>query len=364
MVCNVRFFYFARYYWRMASVATTSVCILCCIPQSGICYAGDASIETQRLASEILNSVEICDVSGVSEQFDKLAEIADASENPLAESQKFLQIFIEELNAQYALNLTIQDACKLIRENIHVLNIPEEIQEIVLSAIELCEPELMSPIYEETNLENSFLATDKSNWLHFKSLPSMPVISDPANNSVFIGNVERMPDSFTRKRSETKQSASKALMERCSEWSQYGLSKKKHPDSVSFPTSIQLQIEEMLRQIKDGNPLPCSVSEATVAGFLPFPVPLKNSGLFSPLMAASVAENDLPSNCYIGGVEIAGGILVSILATIWPPLWGISLTMIGDGARRLADGVEQIGEERRNNPNHTSLVNLPVGYKF
>ena len=72
MVCNVRFFYCARYYRRMASIATTSVWILCCIPQSGICFEGGDLTATQQVVNGILNSAVTCDVNDVSMQFDKL----------------------------------------------------------------------------------------------------------------------------------------------------------------------------------------------------------------------------------------------------------------------------------------------------
>ena len=77
-------------------------------------------------------------------------------------------------------------------------------------------------------------------------------------------------------------------------------------------------------------------------------------------MKTSLAEGDLPSDCYMGIAEIMGGSLVGILALLWPPLWTVSGAMVLDGIRRVADGTVQLGEERRNNPNYTP----PAAYKF
>jgi hypothetical protein len=60
-------------------------------------------------------------------------------------------------------------------------------------------------------------------------------------------------------------------------------------------------------------------------------------------------EPDLPSNCYIGAAELFVGALIFILP--FPGAQVLGITVIGDGGRRVIDGVMQLGDERRANPN-------------
>jgi len=60
-------------------------------------------------------------------------------------------------------------------------------------------------------------------------------------------------------------------------------------------------------------------------------------------------EEELPSNCYIGAVELFAGALVFILPV--PGAQALGTLMMGDGVRRVVDGVMQLGDERRANPN-------------
>lgn len=62
-------------------------------------------------------------------------------------------------------------------------------------------------------------------------------------------------------------------------------------------------------------------------------------------------ENELPANIYAGGVELFAGALLCILTPVFPPAGYIGSTMILDGTRRVYDGVVQLGEERRADPN-------------
>ena len=67
------------------------------------------------------------------------------------------------------------------------------------------------------------------------------------------------------------------------------------------------------------------------------------------LMSSTQPGKELPANCYIGGVEMLAGALVFLLPI--PGAQALSIGIIGDGARRVIDGVVQLGEERRNDSN-------------
>jgi len=138
MVSDVRNFFHVSLYRRLASVAMASVCILCSIPQSGICLAPGGT-EPRESIDGILNHIIDSDSGLIVEKFDALEETIQSSANPLDESRKFLQSFINEINAKYQLALTVPEACRLIRENLHVLQIPQEAQPLLLATIELFE---------------------------------------------------------------------------------------------------------------------------------------------------------------------------------------------------------------------------------
>jgi hypothetical protein len=138
MVNDVRTFLYASLYRRISSVATTGVCILCSFPQPAICLAVDGS-ESKEFVSDIVNHISDGNSDHLIERFDELEEVVQLSEDPLNESRKFLQSFIEELNIRHGLNLTIPQACVLVRENLHALQLPVEAQNLLLDTIALIE---------------------------------------------------------------------------------------------------------------------------------------------------------------------------------------------------------------------------------
>lgn len=60
-------------------------------------------------------------------------------------------------------------------------------------------------------------------------------------------------------------------------------------------------------------------------------------------------EVELPGNCYVGGCELLVGTLLCIL-----PISGsaaVGFVVMGDGIRRVVDGIVQLSDERRADPN-------------
>ena len=70
-------------------------------------------------------------------------------------------------------------------------------------------------------------------------------------------------------------------------------------------------------------------------------------------------ETDLPSNCYIGGIELFAAVLIAIVPV--PGATALAGVVAGDGLRRVVDGVTQLGDERRANPN---FVQPKLGQPF
>ncbi len=54
------------------------------------------------------------------------------------------------------------------------------------------------------------------------------------------------------------------------------------------------------------------------------------------------SDEDFPASVYVGSVELLGGGLTSILGMAFPPAYGIGGLMIGDGLRRIGNGLEEM----------------------
>lgn len=245
--------FFAGRYRRLAAVATAGFCILCYIPHAGFCEM-DQGPDGCVLAKEILNLADSGNIDSIKSGFDQLETAVDSAEDPLAEGRKFLHSFIEELNARYGLALTIQDACKIVRENIHTLQIPLETQNLLLITIELL----------ESNLNSGS--------------------EDP--DQIGVSGAFYWPN----------------------EWNWFGLNKKKKEHHKVVTKALHSR---------------------------------PNSG-----------EVELPGNCYVGACELLAGALIAIIP-VPGALW-LGGAIIGDGARRIIDGVVQLSDERRSDPNFIS----------
>ena len=112
--------------------------VLCCTPQSGTCLSNDNSQMT-RLVDKILNQVEMDGADALKKDFDELELFVDSSSVPLTEGRNFLHSFITEINARYGLALTLESACKLVRENLDILQIPFETRDVLLKTIRVFE---------------------------------------------------------------------------------------------------------------------------------------------------------------------------------------------------------------------------------
>jgi len=128
---------------RLALLTISGIFVFFSAPQEGLCLAFNKN-DPHEFVSGIITGIEENNPDLLEERFDELEDSIQSSEDPLAEGRIFLQCFIEEINAQYGLNLTLQDACILVRNNLHTLELPKEIEEVVLATIELMESDSRS----------------------------------------------------------------------------------------------------------------------------------------------------------------------------------------------------------------------------
>jgi hypothetical protein len=127
---DVRDIFYDSSYWRMAAIAVISSCMLCCIPQSASCHINASEPQ------EILN-LGNSSPDYLATKFDNLEQSVNRSDNPLKESKKFLQSFLNEIESRHGINLTIQEACLLVKNNLHLIEISEESLEPLLITIDL-----------------------------------------------------------------------------------------------------------------------------------------------------------------------------------------------------------------------------------
>lgn len=110
---------------KIASLVT----IFNCLANNGFCST------TQN----VLTQVQTGNTEGIRSQVDELKNSLINAAQPLAEGKIFLQALINDINNHYGMQLTILDACRLVRENFHRLDIPLEVREPLLMTIALFE---------------------------------------------------------------------------------------------------------------------------------------------------------------------------------------------------------------------------------
>jgi hypothetical protein len=67
-------------------------------------------------------------------------------------------------------------------------------------------------------------------------------------------------------------------------------------------------------------------------------------------LSANDMTRELPSNCYFGACELFAAALLAIIPSTLT--WSAAGVLATDGCRRIAEGVIQLSDERRNDPNY------------
>ncbi len=117
----------------MCNKVITSLLCLCCF----FCLEGGEPIES--VATTIFSCAETNDTNGIAQTASILQTSLMAAQDPVTEARKFLQSFVDEINTRYETQLTIEDACRLVKEHLGELQIPQELHAQLLRIIELFE---------------------------------------------------------------------------------------------------------------------------------------------------------------------------------------------------------------------------------
>lgn len=194
----VRCFCFISRYWRMASIIL-SVCIW--IPLNAFCSTREENLFYSDSVSDLLNKLECSDSGAVMNHLNAMEQSFQRIPDPSIESQKFLQAFIDALNARYGLRLTILEACQLIKMNLDILQITPEQKNVLLSSIRLFETghaTLTMTIYEQQpqqdqNYESKYVSADVRLWPYewiFGHKKSKRKVAKPDTNLCIAKNTD------------------------------------------------------------------------------------------------------------------------------------------------------------------------------
>lgn len=124
---------------RFQRVTTIAICLLCSLPQQGIC----GSISIEQIAVNLANyepsssvfptplCIGIGSLRRPENPFEVLTEAITEAEDPLGTTRQFFHAFLAQINAQKGTTVTIEEACQLIRQNVDLLP-PEHRESLIL----------------------------------------------------------------------------------------------------------------------------------------------------------------------------------------------------------------------------------------
>ncbi len=261
LASNVYGIFFPGSYWRMASIAVRSICIVSCILQPGFCGEKVNPFKAKQVATELFIKVDDCHAENILETFNTF----DHSKDPFADGKKFLNTFLREIHSRYGLNLTVKEACQLVYENLHTLGLTTEMQQVVLNTIEL-------------------YASNNPTHTQYQQLECSAMIATG------IGWPWEWAWNWRKLLRKESTLSIKAMQSEC----------------IQSPRSSKYETEDI----------------------------------------------ELPSDIYIGGAELLEGALCLIVGTVIPVFYAAGGALITDGGTRIVNGVSQMGEQRRNDPNY------------
>ena len=126
---------FSSYRW-LASIATL-ICTLCYFPNIGFCAAD--VVPSGCLVSDIFVQATNGDEGALVSKFDEIDQSLKTTDPLIQNGQELLQAFVDQVNLHYGLSLTLMDACQLIKEHAHLLQLSPEAEASILAAIDLLE---------------------------------------------------------------------------------------------------------------------------------------------------------------------------------------------------------------------------------
>lgn len=131
---------------KFSVVATTTVCLLCCIPQQGFCASVPIDMLAINLANFDYKKPDLLADTKLALYYSKptltgyLDDLTDSicdSNDPLASTRQFIQVYIDKLNKNNGTAIGMSDVCVELRRNIDL--VPVECREYLYKSIDLLE---------------------------------------------------------------------------------------------------------------------------------------------------------------------------------------------------------------------------------
>lgn len=109
---------------RTTSITATALCVFCCLPQEGMALeAKNHTIE--QIVKDFVDQGKNPNNETFQEQIAKIIECLEESEDPLSDGYRFLQILLNQVNANYGYSFSMPQMFDQIRGNLHLIQIPE-----------------------------------------------------------------------------------------------------------------------------------------------------------------------------------------------------------------------------------------------
>ena len=294
-------FYSSLHRW-ISSIAGISFFILCFSSQN--CIAMD-ECKFQGVVENIIDCISDNDSDRLLEKFDNLEETIQSLTAPLKESRQFLQTFIEGINKKFGLQITINEACILIRRNLHTLNLPKEMELMILETADLFESDSKS-VLEQTKKRESmaiFLRSLKKDDL--TSCDSEGIkSSQPLASDEFVKIAELISGSNDQS-------------------SHIHLPRPKNKNLKKRYGGLSYMTPDYFFSLNRGN----VGSRGSVGSFTPQEV-----------------DTELPGSVCAGGAEILAGALTCVLGFIFPPAYAVGGALIMDGFSRVLTGLDEMDQ--------------------
>ncbi len=140
---------------KMAHITTTSLCLLCFIPQqrfSATSPIQEMAVSLAKLGEKkVTPNLNFESVAAylqynqeqallneyLTNSFKNLATLIEGSADSFTNVRQFFQSFINQINAQKETSLTIKEACNQIRQNLDSFPIPSQYREHLLLGLDL-----------------------------------------------------------------------------------------------------------------------------------------------------------------------------------------------------------------------------------
>ena len=123
---------------RAISTTTTTVSIVCCLPQNAMCLESNVD-SIEQAARDFIEQTHNSSRDALEEQIIKVVESFEDSTDPVADGYRFLQALLDQVNAESGYSFSMPQFLQQIKENLRFVQIPGVDAEELLEAIKMIE---------------------------------------------------------------------------------------------------------------------------------------------------------------------------------------------------------------------------------